>query len=141
MLADRAWENSHLPDCCAYCTNGKNIEPLVVVVSPLNALISDQLESCQRLKLKAVKMEQELFGNDDKRTELDQAEVVYCSPETLENIQSKQFLVKMDDRLVGIVVVGWNCCCRASFSERSYFVTSYQHHVIARSLSRGACSI
>ena len=28
---------------------------LVVVVSPLNALISDQLESCQRLKLKAVK--------------------------------------------------------------------------------------
>ena len=36
--------------------------PLVVVVSPLNALISDQLESCQRLKLKAVKMEQELLG-------------------------------------------------------------------------------
>ena len=28
---------------------------LVVAVSPLNALISDQLESCQRLKLKAVK--------------------------------------------------------------------------------------
>ena len=28
---------------------------LAVVVSPLNALISDQLESCQRLKLKAVK--------------------------------------------------------------------------------------
>ena len=28
---------------------------LVVVVSPLNALISDQLESCQRLELKAVK--------------------------------------------------------------------------------------
>ena len=42
---------------------------LVVVVSPLNALISDQLESCQRLKLKAVKMEQELFDNDDKLPE------------------------------------------------------------------------
>ena len=28
--------------------------PLVVVVSPLNALIADQRESCQRLKLKAV---------------------------------------------------------------------------------------
>ena len=50
---------------------------LVVVVSPLNALISDQLESCQRLKLKAVKMEQELFDNDDKLTELEEAEVVY----------------------------------------------------------------
>ena len=43
----------------------------------LNALISDQLESCQRLKLKAVKMEQELFDNDDKLTELEEAEVVY----------------------------------------------------------------
>ena len=30
--------------------------PLVVVVSPLNALISDQPESCQRLKLKAVEI-------------------------------------------------------------------------------------
>ena len=50
---------------------------LVVVVSPLKALISDQLESCQRLKLKAVKMEQELFDNDDKLTELEETEVVY----------------------------------------------------------------
>ena len=50
---------------------------LVVVVSPLNPLISDQLESCQRLKLKAVKMEQDLFDNDDKLTELEEAEVVY----------------------------------------------------------------
>ena len=51
---------------------------LVVVVSPLNALMSDQLESCQRLKLKAVKMEQELFDNGDKLTELEEAEVVYA---------------------------------------------------------------
>ena len=51
---------------------------LAVVVSSLNALISDQLEFCQRLKLKAVKMEQELFGNDDKLTELQEAEVVYA---------------------------------------------------------------
>ena len=39
--------------------------PLVMVVSPLNALIFDQLESCQRFKLKAVEMERELFDNDD----------------------------------------------------------------------------
>ena len=42
---------------------------LVVVVSPLNALIADQRESCQRLKLKAVEMERELFDNDDTLTE------------------------------------------------------------------------
>ena len=63
--------------------------PLVVVVLPLNALIPDQRESCQRLKLKAVEMEQELFDNDDTLNELKNAEVFYCSPEALENIRSK----------------------------------------------------
>ena len=73
---------------------------LVVVVSPLNALMSDQLESCQRLNLKAVKMEQELFDNEDKLAELEEAEVVYCSPETLENsLREKQkfgFIKRVD---------------------------------------------
>ena len=62
---------------------------LVVVVSPLNALIAYQRESCQRLKLKAVEMKRELFDNDDTLKELKTAEVLYCSPETLENIRSK----------------------------------------------------
>ena len=83
--------------------------PLVGVVSPLNALISDKLESCQRLKLKAVKMEQELLDNDNKLKELEEAEVVYCSLETLENIRSKQFLLRMDDQLIGIVVDESHC--------------------------------
>ena len=62
---------------------------LVVVVSLLNALISDQRESCQRLKLEAVEMERELFDSGDTLTELKNAEVLYCSPETWENIRSK----------------------------------------------------
>ena len=49
--------------------------PLVMAVSPLNALISDQVESCQRLKLKAVEMEQE-FDNNDTLKELEEAEVL-----------------------------------------------------------------
>ena len=77
---------------------------LVVVVSPLNTLIADQRESCQRLKLKAVEMEQELFYNDGTLKELKNAEVLYCSPETLENIRSKKFFLRMDNRLIGIVV-------------------------------------
>ena len=63
--------------------------PLDVVVSPLNALIGDRRECCQRLKLKAVEMERELFDNDDTLKELLNAEVLYYSPETLENIRSK----------------------------------------------------
>ena len=43
--------------------------PFVVVVSPLKALISDQLKSCQTLKLKAVKMKPEQFDNNDKLKE------------------------------------------------------------------------
>ena len=50
--------------------------PLVVVVSPLNALIDDQRESCQGLKLKAVEMERELFENDDTLKKFKIAEVL-----------------------------------------------------------------
>ena len=82
---------------------------LVVVVSPLNALIADQRESCQRLKLKAVEMERELFDNDDTLKELKNAEVLYRSPETLENIRSKKFFLRMDNRLFGIVVEKSHC--------------------------------
>ena len=62
---------------------------LAVVVSLLNALIADQRESCERLKLKAVEMERELLDNDDTLKKLTDVEVLYCSPETLENIRSK----------------------------------------------------
>ena len=83
--------------------------PLVVVVSPLNALIADQRESCQRIKLKAVEMVREVFDNDDTLKELKNAEVLYCSPETLENIRSKYFFLKMAYRLIGIVVEKSHC--------------------------------
>ena len=82
---------------------------LVVVVSPLNALIADQRESCQRLKLKAVDIEREPFDNDDTLKELKNAEVLYRSPETLENIRSKKFFLRMDNRLIGIVVEKSHC--------------------------------
>ena len=45
--------------------------PFVVVVSPLKGLISDQLESCQTLKFKAVKMKLKLFDHDDKVTKFE----------------------------------------------------------------------
>ena len=82
---------------------------LVVVVPPLNALIADQRESCQKLKLKAVVMERELFDNDDTLKELKNAEVFYRSPETLENIRPKKLFLRMDNRLIGIVVEKSHC--------------------------------
>ena len=56
MLVARAGKLRRLPS-----------NPFVVLVgSPLKALISDQLECYQTLKLKAVKMKLEQFSNDDK---------------------------------------------------------------------------
>ena len=84
---------------------------LVVVVSPLNALIDDQRESWQRLKLKTVELVREPFDTDDTLKELKNAEELYfyCSPETLENIRSKYFFLRMDNRLIGIVVEKSHC--------------------------------
>jgi len=55
------------------------LNPFVVVVSPLKALISDQLESCQTLTFKAVKMKLKLFDHDDKPDKLKELEVVFSS--------------------------------------------------------------
>lgn len=76
------------------------------------------------------KMEKELFDKPKQPKELEEAKVVCCSFECLENIQSKPFLLRMDEpgRLPGIIVddshcvVSWYECqlsvyineCRAS---------------------------
>ena len=73
MLAERAQETSHqIAVLLARTRKLKSLpsNPFVVVVSPLKVLISDQLEPCQTLKLKAVKMKLELFDNDGKLKEL-----------------------------------------------------------------------
>ena len=67
MLAERAQETSHqIAVLVARTRKLKSLpsNPFVVVVSPLKALISDQLKPCDTLKLKAVKMKLKLFDND-----------------------------------------------------------------------------
>ena len=68
-------------------------EPAVLVVSPLNALIKDQLLSCEKLGINATKIEG--------------TEIVYVSPETL--IGNTQILLKLGERLLGIVVDESHC--------------------------------
>ena len=65
-----------------------NVSSNKASVAVMRVFISDQLdhESCQRPKLKAVKMEQKLFNNDNTLKELEEGEVLSCSPEALENI-------------------------------------------------------
>ena len=61
------------------------------------------------VKLKAVEMVRELFDNDDTLKDLKNAEVLYCRPETLENIRSKYLFLRMANRLIGIVVGKSHC--------------------------------
>ena len=61
------------------------------------------------VKLKAVETVRELFDNNDTLKELKNAEVLYCSPETLKNIRSKYFFLRMDNRLIGTVVQKSHC--------------------------------
>ena len=51
-------------------------EPVVLVVSPLNALIKDQLSSCEKLGINATKIE------GSELPSLEGTEIIYVSPET-----------------------------------------------------------
>ena len=76
-------------------------EPVVLVVSLLNALIKDQLSSCEKLGISATKME------GSQLSPLEGTEIVYVSPETL--IGNTQILLNLGDRLIGIVVDESHC--------------------------------
>ena len=76
-------------------------EPVVLVVSPLNALIKDQLSSCEKLGINATKIE------GSELPSLEGIEIVYVSPETL--IGNTQIILKFSERLLGIVVDESHC--------------------------------
>ena len=78
--------------------------PLVMVVSPLNALIADQHESCQRLKLKAVE-KRELFDDDDTLNELKKCRSAFILQSGNLGKHPIQVVLFKDGQSVN-----WNCC-------------------------------
>ncbi|EDO46405.1 predicted protein [Nematostella vectensis] len=88
--------------------SGLPTKPFVVVISPLNALIQDQIDSCRSLGLIAAKFELDLCKEENSKT-VDETEVVFCSPEMLEPLEAKRLLSKLDHRLLGIVVDESHC--------------------------------
>ena len=77
--------------------------PMLLVVSPLNSLISDQVSSCQNVGLTACKLECQC----DRQTL--ETDVAFVSPECLVELVSKQFLHKLIDRIIGVVVDESHC--------------------------------
>ena len=96
--------------------------PLMVVLSTLNWLIKDQITSCERLGIKACKVEVE---NSTSLLEVCDYDILFASPEVLENPLVAKLLTRYCDRIIGIVIDESHCvvqwwvfcffCCKPTF--------------------------
>ena len=75
---------------------------MVLVVSPLNSLITDQisvgLKACKLESVECITMQAFIQTN-----------VAFVSPEYLMELVNKQFLHKISDRIIGVVVDESHC--------------------------------
>ena len=73
----------------------------MVVISPLNWLIKDQITSCERIGIKACKVEVE---NSTSLLEVRDYDILFASPEVFENPLVAKRLTRYCDRIIGIVI-------------------------------------
>lgn len=77
--------------------------PMLLVVAPLQALVNEQITSCEKLGLRAVKLE----CRDREYNEFDNFDVLFTSPETLE----RHYITirHLQDRIIGVVIDEFHC--------------------------------
>ena len=78
--------------------------PMLLVVAPLQALVSEQITSCEKLGLKAIKLECTDSEHDEK---FDHFDVLFTSPETLE--RHYVTVRHLQDRIIGVVIDESHC--------------------------------
>ena len=79
--------------------------PLVIVVSPINALIEDQIASCKAMNIKASFLCKENISSLEINDPDDGSiEILYSSPECLVDDHYRDFLLSMVPNVIGIVV-------------------------------------
>ena len=81
-------------------------DPIVIVISPLNSLIADQIGSCEKLGIKACKLDSDCL---DRLKEACDFEILYASPEMLDDQETRTLLQQYSIRLVGIVIDESHC--------------------------------
>ena len=81
-------------------------DPMLVVISHLNSLITDQISSCERMGLKACKVELETTTTLQKARDY---QSFYLSPEIFESEDARKLLQKYCDRIIGVVVDESHC--------------------------------
>lgn len=74
---------------------------MLIVISPLNSLISDQVASCESMGLKACKLEQTNAVDLQRECGFD---MLYASPEVFDSEDAKKVLQLHCDRIIGVVV-------------------------------------
>ena len=81
--------------------------PLLIVIAPLQALISDQISSCEKLGLKSVKLDDIDITDDMNVMEVRDYELIFTSPETLAGHLIA--IRHLDERIGGVVVDESHC--------------------------------
>ena len=84
-------------------------DPMLLIISPLNALIDDQIQAAGYLGISACKLESSAGSSDINYEEFSMNELIYCSPEMLESLYARKFIRTIEHRLVAIVVDEPHC--------------------------------
>lgn len=80
-------------------------DPIILVVAPLNSLITDQIESCKKKQMRACKLD-DLSDSYNCQGKLD-VDFIFTSPEKLQH--NLNFLSRVEDQLLGVVVDESHC--------------------------------
>lgn len=78
--------------------------PIILVIAPLNSLISDQIDSCKEKQMSACKLDDLSEGYNCEVVDVD---FIFTSPEKLQH--NLNFLSRVEDQLLGIVVDESHC--------------------------------
>ena len=88
--------------CCAKVSE----VPIVLIISPLNTLIDDQIASVTKLGITACKLD---ASSLEDTVSLAGHEILFTSPEVLETGGARKFIQEIEDRIITIVVDESHC--------------------------------
>ena len=90
----------------ALISKEKQADPVIFVVSPLNALIRDQIKECEKLELTCAKLE---AGNIESFRKDCKCDVIFASAGVMEIHSARLLMEELGTRVIGIVVDESHC--------------------------------
>ncbi len=84
----------------------KKEKPILVVVSLLKSLITDQIRECERFSLSSVKLDKSNIENLRNDCSFD---ILFASAEVFESFAAKSLLQALNKRVIGLVVDESHC--------------------------------